>query len=200
VVILGSGMGIGTGGTILALKGRIIPRMRTWPVDPPQREPNWIVARWKENYGLSDKQAQQVNEILTKEFTELRKLRQTLFQAEQTAREKSAASMKKVFTSEQYTKWDEDMKKMAERFDRMRARGPRGDHKGPPRGERGPGRFMDPNGHRMDRPPRPSMDFQGRRGDWPRGPMDPNGRHGPDRPSDRPVQFKDRPGDGNGPK
>ncbi len=201
-VILASGVGIGTGGTILALKGRIIPRVRVMPVDPPGPEPNFIVARWKGDYGLSDKQAQQVKDILTKQFTALREFRQKLFQTEQSEREKSAASMKKILTSEQYAKWDQDMKKRAEQFERMRARGPRGDHKGPPRGERGPGRPRDPNDRRWDGPPpRPPMEFGGRRGDWPsRGPMDPNNHHRGDQPPDRPPEPEGRPGDVNAPK
>jgi len=202
-VILVSGVGIGAGGSILAFKGRIVPRVRWMPVEPPRAEPNFVVTRWKADYGLTERQAQQVTEILTKQFTDLRNLRQTLYQAEQAAREKSAASMKKVLNSEQYTKWDEDMKRMTERFERMRARGPRGDHMGPPRGERGPsGRPRDPNDRRWDGPPRPPMEFGGRRGDWPsRGPMDPNSRHRGDRPPDRPsVELDSRPSDVNVPK
>lgn len=201
-VILVSGVGIGAGGTILALKGRIIPRVRWMPTDPPGPEPNFIAARWKTEYGLSDKQEQQVRDALTKQFTSLRELRQKLFQAEQAERDKSTVSLKKILTSEQYAKWDQDMKKMAERFERMRAfRGQRGDHKGPPRGERGPGHPMDPNGRRWDGPPRPMMDGEGRRGGWPpHGPMDPNSRRRPDQAPNRPQEINARPADGNVPK
>ncbi len=201
VVILGSGIGLGTSGTILALKNRMIPRVRWMPVEPPGPEPNAIAARWKGAYSLSDKQALQVTDILTKQFTELRDIRQKLFQAEQAARDKSTASMKKVLTSEQYAKWDQDMKERANQFERWRAsRGPRGDHKGP-RGERGPGRPMDPNGRRWEGPPRPPMEFEGRRGNWPpRGPMDPNNHHRGDRPPDRPPEPERRPADANGPR
>jgi hypothetical protein len=194
-VILVSGVGIGAGGSILALKGRIIPGMRWRPVEPPGPEPNFIVAHWKERYSLSDKQAQQVKDILTKQFTALRKLRQTLFQAEQSEREKAATSLKKVLNSEQYAKWDQDIKRMSERW----ARGPRGDHKGPPRGERGSGRPRDPNDRRWDGPPRPPKEFGGRRGDWPpRGPMDPNGHRRGDRLPDRPpADLNSRPVDAN---
>ncbi len=186
-VILVSGVGIGAGGSILAFKGRIVPKVRWMPVEPPGPEPNAIAARWKEDYGLTDKQAHQVKDILTKQFTDLRNLRQTLFQAEQTEREKSAGSMKKVLNPEQYAKWDQDMKERAARFERMRARGPRGDHKGPPHGDRGPG---------------PRMGPEGRRGNWPPPPpMGPDGRPTGDRPPDRPpVEFNSRPGDANVPK
>jgi hypothetical protein len=200
-VILASGVGIGTGGTILALRGRIIPRIRVMPIDPPGPEPNAIAARWRGEYGLSEKQEQQAKDVLAKQFTALREVRQKLFQAEQSEREKAAISLKKVFDSAQYAKWDEDMKRISARFERMRARGPRGDHKGPPRGERGPGRPRDPNDRRWDGPPRPPMEFGGPRGDRPpRGPMDPNNRHRGDRPPDRPPEPEIRPADANGPK
>jgi len=217
VVILGSGVGIGTGGTVLALKNRIVTGLRLLPVGPPGPEPNVIAARWKGEYGLSDKQEQQVKDILTKQFTALRELRQKLFQTEQSEREKSTTSLKKVLTSEQYAKWDQDMKERARRFEQMRAsRGPRGDHKGPPRGDRGPGRpmdpnghrggwprdrFVDPNGHRIDGPPRPPTGFDSRRGDGPPPPlMGPEDRHKGDRPPDRPMEINSRPGEVNTPK
>ncbi|MCL5278392.1 MAG: hypothetical protein M1376_00605 [Planctomycetes bacterium] len=200
-VILVSGVGIGAGGSILALRGRILPRIRVMPIDPPGPEPNAIVGRWKGKYGLSDRQEQQAKDILTKQFTALREIRQKLFQAEQSEREKASVSLKKVFDPEQYAKWDQDMKRMEEWFERMRSRGPRGDHRGPPRGDRGPGRPKDPNDHRWDGPPRPPMEFGGRRGDWPpRGPMDPNNRRRGDRPPDRPPEPEIRPTDGNGPR
>jgi hypothetical protein len=216
VVILASGIGIGAGGAVLALKNRIVTGVRLMPVGPPGPEPNAIVAHWKGAYGLSDKQALQVTDILTKQFTDLRDIRQKLFQAEQAARDKSTASMKKTLSPEQYTKWDQDMKERANQFERWRAsRGPRGDHKGPPRGDRGPGRPMDPNGRRWDGPPRPLMDGDVRRGWSPRGPMDPNGHRGnwpergpmdpnnhrrPDRAPNRPTEVNFRPGDANAPK
>jgi len=202
VVILGSGVGIGAGGSILALKNRIIPRVPSMPTDTrPGPEPNDIAARWKVDYGLSDKQAQQVKDILTKQFTALRELRQTLFQAEQAERDKCATSMKKILTSDQYAKWDQEMKERTRQFERMRAsRGPRGDHKGPPHGDRGSGPRMGPDGRRGDGPPRP-MEFGGRRGNWPpRGPMDPNVRREPDRPASQPVELNVRPSDANTPK
>lgn len=215
VVILGSGMGIGTGGTILALKNRIVTGVRLLPVGPPGPEPNFLVERWRGDYGLSDKQAQQVKTTLTRQFTTARELRQKLMQEEQVEQEKFAASMKKILTSEQYTKWEADLKKRMEHFRGMRPFEGRGGGRGGPRGERGPGRSMDPNGRRWDGPPRPPMDFDGRRGWSPRGPMDPNNRRGswpargpvdpngqrkPDRASNRPIELNSRPGDANAPK
>jgi len=205
VVILVSGIGIGAGGTVLALKNRIVTGVRLLPVGPPGPEPNFLVERWRGDYGLSDKQAQQVKTTLTKQFKDARELRQKFMQTEQVEQEKFAASMKKILTAEQYAKWEADLKKRMEHFRGMRPFDGRGGGRGGPRGER-PDRPMDPNGRRWDGPPRPQMDGEGRRGWSPRGPMDPNGRRGnwpgrgPDRAMNRPAELKDRPADVNAPK
>jgi hypothetical protein len=213
MVILASGIGIGTGGTILALKSRIITRVRL--PGPPGPEPNEIVSRWRGEYGLNDKQAQQVKDTLTKQFAAIGELRQKFVQAEQTEREKFAAAMKKIFTPEQFTQWDEDIKKMIEHMQRARSfDGRRGGRGGPPRGERGPDRPRDPNERRWDGPPRGSRDFDGsRRGSGPpRGPMDrpprpealelgppPDGRPQDDQPPGPPAEVNSRPADVNTP-
>ncbi len=215
-VILASGIGIGTGGTILALKNRIIPGMRVMPPNPRfGPEPNEIVTRWRGEYSLSDKQAQQAKDTLTKEFTAIAELRQKFFQAEQAERAKFAEAMKKILTSEQYTEWDSDIKKMVEHMQRARSfDGRRGGRGGPPRGDRGPGRPKDPNDRRWDGPPRPPMDADGPRGGWPpRPPMESGGRRGDwspramdpnnlpkDRPPDRPIELNSRPAEANAPK
>jgi hypothetical protein len=208
VVILGSGIGIGTGGTILALKNRLVPRLRLPPPSPPGMEPNFLVERWKGDYSLSDKQSQQAKDTLTKQFAATRELWQKFTLAEQSEREKFAAAMKKILTPEQFTKWDDDLKKRMEHFRGMRPFDGRGGGRGGPRGERRPDRPGDPNGRRWDGSPRLPMDGENRRGWSPRGPMDraqksdrsdsgpdPNSHHRPDRP----VEFRDRPADGNRP-
>jgi hypothetical protein len=200
-VILASGVGIGTGGTILALKNRLVTRVRLLPPGPPGPEPNAIVEHWKGDYGLTDKQVQQARETLVKQFTNTRELRQKFMVAEQAEQEKFAAAMKKILNSEQYTKWEQDLKRRFEHFQRMRSFDGRGGGRGGPRGDRGPGRPKDPNDRRWDGPPRPPMEFDGRRGNWPpRGPMDPNSRHQGDRPPNRPPEPENRPGDVNGPR
>ena len=198
VVILGSGMGIGTGGTILALKNRLVPRLRLPPPGPVDgMEPNFLVERWRGDYSLSDKQAQQAKDTLTKQFAATRDLWEKFRQAEQSEREKFAASMKKILTPEQFTKWDDDLKKRMEHFRGMRPFEGRGGGRGGPRGDRRP---PDSNGRRWDGPPRPSMDGDVRRGWSPRGPMDPNGRRRPDRAPNQPTELNSRPGDANAPK
>jgi hypothetical protein len=204
-VILASGIGIGTGGTILALRDRIVPSIRVLPPNLPPGpgpEPNDLVNRWRNEYGLSDKQRQQTLDTLIKQFAATRELRQKFFAAEQGEREKFAAAIKKIFNPEQFTKWQQALEERAKHWQRMRPFDGRGGGRGgPPRGERGPGRPKDPNDRRWEGPPRPPMEFGGRRGDWPpRGPMDPNGRHRGDRPPDRPPEPEIRPADANAPK
>jgi hypothetical protein len=200
-VILASGVGIGTGGTILALKNRLMPRLHLLPPGPPGMEPNELVTHWKSEYNLSDKQAQQARDTLTRQFAATRELWQTFMKAEQSERERFAAAMKKILTPEQFTKWDDDLKKRMEHFRGMRPSEGRRGGRGGPRGDKRPDHPMDPNGHRWDGPPRTPVDFEGRRGNWaPRGPTDPNGHRRFDRPGDRAIEFKDRPGDVNAPK
>jgi len=214
VVILASGIGIGTGGTILALQNRILP-VRVMPPGPrPGPDPNDIVNRWKDDYGLNDKQAQRAKETLTKEFATIAELRAKFSAAEQQERGKLADAMKKIMTSEQFTQWDNDLKKMVEHMQRARE-GRRGG-RGGPRGERGPGRPGDPNERRWEGPPpRPPLDSEGARRGWPpRGAMDPNhrgpwpprGTMGPegyhkDRPPEPPLEISSRPpADANQPR
>jgi hypothetical protein len=209
-VILVSGIGIGAGGTILALKNRLVPRLRLPPPSPPGMEPNFLVARWTDDYGLSEKQAKQVKDTLIKQFAATRKLWEDFAAAEQNEREKFAASMKKTLRPEQFSKWDEDLKERMKHFRGMRPFDGRGG-RGGPRGDRRFDRPKDPNDHRWDGQPRPategenrrgpwssrsSMNRDNRRGDWPpRGPMDPNNR-----PADQPAQLTQPPGEVNAPK
>lgn len=167
VVILVSGIAIGSGGAILALKDRIIPKIKLLPPDfGPGPEPNFLVERWTQDYGLSDKQAKQVKETLTEQWAGTRDLWQKFMQAEQTQRQKFAEAMKKTLTPEQYARWESDLKKRFERFRGMRPFEGRPGGRGGPRGDRPRDWRMDPNAPR---------------GGW--QPKDPN-----DRPGDRPPE------------
>ena len=213
-VILISGIGIGTGGTILALKDRIVPVVLLPPNLPPGPEPNDLVNRWRDDYGLSEKQVLQARETVTKQFADTRELRRKFFTEEQSQREKLATAIKKIFTPDQFAKWQHDLEERAKHWQRMRPFDGRGG-RGGPRGERGPGRPKDPNDHRWDGPPRPPMEGDSQRGGWPprppmdrdgprgtrppRGPMDPNNPP-KDRPAGRPAELDNRPGEANAPK
>ena len=174
-VILASGIGIGTGGTILALKDRIV-----WqdPPPPPNRgergpRPPDIVEELRTKYNLTDEQSQKVKALFDARFEAGRARREQIRKIEEDEREQFVADMKSILTPEQFEPWHAEYQ---ERIAAMQNRpfwGPRGDHRGPPRGDRGPGPRRDPAGHRGDRPPRP-----------------------PDQPSD----VSSRPGDANQPK
>jgi len=216
-IILASGIGIGTGGTILALKNRLVTRVRLLPPGPPGPEPNSVVERWRGQYALTDKQAQQARETLVKQFTVTRALREKFMEAEKAEQEKFAAAMKKIFNPEQYGKWEEDLRKRFEHFRGMRPPDGRGGGRGgPPRGERGSGRSMDPdsrrggwsrdrsgdpNGPPPEGPPRPPKEFESRRGDRPpRGLRDADAPVKGDQLPSEPADVSSRPEDGNTPR
>jgi hypothetical protein len=202
-VILVSGIGIGTGGTILVLKDRIV---WDFPSPPPDRPPGPrpggdIVERLKVQYSLTDEQVQQVKDVFAKRLEAARARWKQLSEIEQAEREKLVQDMKGILTPEQFEPWRADFTKMMKEVERRPFWGPRGDHRGPPRGERGPGRSMDPDGRRGGRSPDRFMGPDGRRMDGPpRPPMDPDSRHRGDRPPDQPAELNGRSADVNAPK
>ena len=188
-VILASGIGIGTGGTILALKDRIV-----WqdPPPPPDRggergpRPPNVVEEWKTKYSLPDEQAQKVKALFDARFEAGRLRWEQLRKIEADEREQLVTDMKGILTPEQFEPWHADY---VQRIAAMQNRpfwGPRGDHRGPPRGDRGPGPRRGPDGRRGDRPPRP--------------PMGPDDHRKGDRPPDQSIEINSRPGEVNVPK
>jgi len=188
-VILASGIGIGTGGTILALKDRIV-----WqdPPPPPDRggergpRPPNVVEEWKTKYSLPDEQAQKVKALFDARFEAGRLRWEQLRKIEADEREQLVADMKGILTPEQFEPWHADY---VQRIAAMQNRpfwGPRGDHRGPPRGDRGPGPRRGPDGRRGDRPPRP--------------PMGPDDHRKGDRPPDQSIEINSRPGEVNAPR
>jgi len=213
-VILLSGIAIGGGGTILALKDRIIPVVRTRPLtgktgvqDPNEaaRRSDWIAGRWKDEYGLSEEQMQRAKETLAKEFVATEKLWQKFREAEETQRQKFVLAMKGILTPEQFTRWEADFKKMVEHMRNMRPFDPRRGGRGGPPGERRPDwrpdRPMDPNEPREGWQPR---DPNGPRGDWRRDQFrGPGGRRGdrpPRDPNNRRGDMPPEPFMGPGPR
>ncbi len=189
-VILASGIGIGTGGTILTLKDRIV-----WQDPPPPpgrggergpRPPNFV-EEMKTKYGLSDEQVQEVKDLFAKRWDERRKRGDELRKIELEGREQFATDMKGILTPEQFEPWHAEYRERMAEADRRPMWGPRDDHRGPPRGDRGPGPRRGPDNRRGDWPPRPSMGG-------------PNDHHKGDRPPDLPVDVSSRPGDGNQPR
>ncbi len=153
-VILASGIGIGTGGTILSLKDRIMWR----PPVPPGRGggirgpfgPDAIVEEWTTAYGLTDEQARQAKDTLTSQFEATRLIWLEFADRNKAEREKFIEAMGGILTPEQFSTWEPEFRRRTEHFDRWRPGGPRG-----PRGERrGPDGPNRPDGAHRSRGPR----------------------------------------------
>jgi len=139
-VILLSGIGIGVGGTILALRDRIIWKFPPPPPDGGDRrmDPNGIARRWQEEYGLNDEQVEQVKEIFTRQFTAMREVFNKLQVEERAQREQFATAMKEILKPEQFEKWEKEFRERGERWRRMRPFGRPGSGPGPGPGRHGP--------------------------------------------------------------
>jgi hypothetical protein len=155
-VILVSGMGIGTGGTILTLKNRIIWHPRRFDPPPPP------IDRWQADYGLTDEQARQAREAFTRSWAATRTIFIEFGQKQQAELAKFAEDMKTILTPEQFQKFESDFKARTEHFGRQRP------------GWRPGGRPGSPGEHKDGRKDRGS--FRGDKGFRP----PPDGSHGPE--------------------
>jgi len=153
-VILVSGIGIGTGGTILTLKDRIIWHPHRFGDNgrdrrPPDRD---LAKMWQTEYGLTDDQARQAREAFAASWANTRKIFERIGQEMEAEQANFAKSIQAIFTSEQYQKWEQDFKARAERARRWRP--------GPGGGPGGPG--GPPGGHKNGR--RDHDQFRGDKG------------------------------------
>ncbi|HSW00059.1 MAG TPA: hypothetical protein VLI39_07800 [Sedimentisphaerales bacterium] len=210
-VILVSGVVIGGGGTILALRDRIIPPFESEKIDSPpsgqdgdeaEKRSSFVADRIRQQYELNDEQTRQVKAVFAQQFAATEELWNKFRQAEQDQRDKLAQAIKTILTPEQFAKWDSDYKKMVQHMDRMRPFEPRrGGRGGPPweRGDGPPDFRKDPDDNRRGGwrpgPPKDSNDMM--RGDRPRdglrGPGGPRGDWGRDRSRDPNDQRERRP-------
>lgn len=207
-VILVSGVVIGSGGTILALRDRILPARTPTVIeqDPNNRNPraegpaHEIVEKWTVTYGLTETQAQQAKETLINQFMAIHALWTKLQVAEQTEREKLAVAMKGILTEEQFARWDADFRRMVQDMQRMRPFDPSRGGRGGPRPDWRPDRFRDPNDRREGWHAGPPRDPNGMRGDWQRdgfrGPGVRRGEWGRDRSRDFDEMRGPRPPEG----
>lgn len=154
LVIFLSGTVIGTGGTMQWLKsrgGRIGP--------PPSRgrgpDPNELVARWTEEYGLSAQQGEEIKQVLKRVDQMRREAFQESHDKMETAFKEMIEGIKGIMTSDQFKRWNEEFENRMQKYrgskDGWRRDGRRGGAGGP-RGERGD---RDPNHLRQhgSRPP-----------------------------------------------
>ncbi len=155
-VILASGIGIGVGGTVLSLKDKIMWR----PPVPPGRAggmrgpfgPDAIVRDWTTEYALTDEQAKQAKDTLTKQFEATRAMWMEFAEKDKGERGKLVEAMRSILTPQQFGPWEKDFTRRTERFDHWRPGGPGGpggpDRRGRPDHQGGPGRPGGPDGHR----------------------------------------------------
>ena len=153
-VILASGIAIGTGGTILSLKDRIMWRLPPGGM-PPRFEWNKDIDRWRTEWALSDVQAQQIRDVFTKRHAAFRQRLDEMFQVQEAERKEFVASMKSILTPDQFQKWEHEVKERERHFRPWRPdgfKGPGGpggpDRRGGPDHQGGPNRPDGPDGHR----------------------------------------------------
>jgi hypothetical protein len=146
-VILISGMGIGTGGTILVLRDRIM--WRFLPPPPPPFDVNDVVQRWKADYSLTDEQASQAREAFITSQSNTRKLFAESWQKQMAEQAKFVKVMGTIFTPEQFQKFKSDLDERAKHFGHQRPGWRPGWRQGGPGGPGGPPGERD--GNRKDR-------------------------------------------------
>ena len=118
MVILVSGIVIGSVGTIYCLRNRIIRGQRR--PDRAGREGAKISQQIKTEYGLTDEQAKQVEELFSQRLEAMRSVRMEMAKELSEDREKLLVDMNDILTPEQYEKWLPDFKKRAMHFPRRR--------------------------------------------------------------------------------
>jgi hypothetical protein len=148
-VILISGMGIGTGGTILVLKDRIM--WRFMPLPPPGPDVNEIVQRWQTDYSLTDEQASQAREAFIASQSNTRKLFAESWQKQMGEQAKFVKVMGTILKPEQFQKFKSDLDERAKHFRHQRPGWRPGWRQGGPGGPGGPPGERD--GNRKDRGP-----------------------------------------------
>lgn len=148
LVILVSGLVVGSGGTMMWFKHRGWRPPRRLDGRPQRPIAKDLVERWTTEYGLSTEQAEQIKVILNESMQR----RRAVFKASSEKMEAEdvvmVENMKAAMTEEQFEKWHKAF------LERKKHHGPR--FRGP--GRRGPGhkggpRGFDPNRPRPDGPP-----------------------------------------------
>lgn len=131
MIILICGIIIGSGAAVLRLKDQML--MRRGPF-PPTRA---VVEDMDARYHLTPEQTKKVETAFEKRHEILRTMFEEFRSKSEAEFKKLSAEMKKIFTPEQYERWEQD-------FKRRRRPGPPWERGRP--GQRGPGRRGGPGG------------------------------------------------------
>ncbi|MEN6386883.1 MAG: hypothetical protein ABFD79_17015 [Phycisphaerales bacterium] len=110
LVILLSGIIIGSGATVLMVKHRVI-----W-VSKVSKDANDIADKIARKYVLTDEQHKQVQQIMLKAFAEKKLFDQQQEKQRNDYAKVFIAEMNSVMTPEQFAKWNKDFMEMREKF------------------------------------------------------------------------------------
>jgi hypothetical protein len=111
IIIVLSGIVIGSGGTILVLKDRI-----TWHDSPLKgRDPSTMAKQWKATYDLSEEQAEKVEKISTKRLKTRRALTEEFTQRIASERDKFVTEVETVLSPDQFQRWKNDFEERAKK-------------------------------------------------------------------------------------
>jgi len=111
VVILLSGMAIGSGLTMLWIQRLVLRRFRH-----PERLPAEVTARLRRKLNLTDEQAKRVEEILRKRQEHMREIFREIGPRIRAERDSIRAEVAEVLTPEQAEKWNQYYEDMRRRW------------------------------------------------------------------------------------
>lgn len=109
-VIFASGIVVGSGGTILLVKHRVL-----W-IQRHKKQASTIARKIQSRYDLSNEQTAKVEDIISKAMESKRALRREMGTKFDTERAKLVSEMKTVLSAEQFEKWHIDFQKRVERY------------------------------------------------------------------------------------
>ena len=109
-VIFASGIVVGSGGTILLVKHRVL-----W-IQRHKKQASTIARNIQTRYGLSDEQTAKVEGIFSKAMEGRRTIRSEMLTKFDTERASLVSEMKTVLSAEQFDKWHIDFQKRIERY------------------------------------------------------------------------------------
>ena len=119
-IIFLSGVITGAGGTVILLKSRGILRPQR-PPRPPRMMASDIAKEIGAEYGLTDEQIEQVEQVFEKAGQSLETMRQDFNERMETGKQEIITGMKAILSPDKFEKWQEDFNA---RHDRRRGPGP----------------------------------------------------------------------------
>ena len=110
IVILASGIAIGTGGTMLLVKHRVI-----W-IGRPHKDAAAIAKEISKKYDLNEQQAKQVEDIFNRAFEQKQLHREERDKQREQETQLLIAEMNDVLNREQFERWNRDFQELRGKF------------------------------------------------------------------------------------